>query len=93
MMPFTNTYHIYIYVYAHRAHTRSLQVWESYDGVFCNYFSLGVDATAAAAFHEHREAHPEQFTGQMTNQVLQKYTTSLISFIHECVYLKFLPQL
>mmetsp|Transcript_10769 Transcript_10769/g.16061 ORF Transcript_10769/g.16061 Transcript_10769/m.16061 type:complete len:303 (+) Transcript_10769:115-1023(+) len=46
------------------------QVWESYDGVFCNYFSLGVDAVAASAFHEHREAHPEQFTGRITNQIM-----------------------
>lgn len=47
----------------------NLKVWESYDGVFCNYFSLGVDAVAASAFHEHREAHPELFKGRLSNQV------------------------
>ncbi|CAM9227119.1 unnamed protein product [Phaeothamnion confervicola] len=45
------------------------KLWESYDGVFCNYFSLGVDAAAAAAFHRHREAHPELFTSRARNQL------------------------
>ena len=56
-----------------------LQTWESYDGVFCNYFSLGVDAIAASAFHEHRETHPEQFTGRIANQVNPYY--SFVAFL------------
>ncbi|CAN0560741.1 unnamed protein product, partial [Ectocarpus sp. 12 AP-2014] len=38
--------------------------WESYDAVFCNYFSFGVDAIAASAFHEHRQAYPQLFTSR-----------------------------
>ncbi len=41
----------------------------SYDGVFQNYMSIGVDAVAAYAFHQHREAHPELFTGPIRNKV------------------------
>ncbi len=44
-------------------------VWESYDGVFQNYMSIGVDAVAAYAFHKHREAHPELFTGPIKNMM------------------------
>eukprot|EP00903_Cladosiphon_okamuranus_P011637 g10946.t1 len=45
------------------------ETWESYDAVFCNYFSFGVDAIAAAAFHEHRQAYPQLFTSRFRNQV------------------------
>ena len=42
----------------------SCQSWESYDAVFCNYFSFGVDAVAALAFHEHRNKNPHLFTSR-----------------------------
>ncbi|CAM9601191.1 unnamed protein product [Ectocarpus sp. 4 AP-2014] len=45
------------------------ETWESYDAVFCNYFSFGVDAIAALAFHEHRQAYPQLFTSRFRNQV------------------------
>ncbi|CAN0540725.1 unnamed protein product, partial [Ectocarpus sp. 12 AP-2014] len=45
------------------------ETWESYDAVFCNYFSFGVDAIAASAFHEHRQAYPQLFTSRFRNQV------------------------
>lgn len=41
-----------------------IQEWESYDAVFCNYFSFGVDAVAANAFHEHRKQYPQLFTSR-----------------------------
>ncbi|CAM9772179.1 unnamed protein product, partial [Sphacelaria rigidula] len=44
------------------------QEWESYDAVFCNYFSFGVDAVAASAFHEHRKKYPQLFTSRCRNQ-------------------------
>ncbi|CAM9120842.1 unnamed protein product [Discosporangium mesarthrocarpum] len=48
---------------------RQFENWVSYDAVFCNYFSLGVDAVAAAAFHAHREKNPHLFTSQFRNQM------------------------
>jgi Diacylglycerol kinase accessory domain len=43
-----------------------------------------VDAVAAAAFHEHREAHPELFTSRTRNQV--HVTTSSVSLCRQDVH-------
>eukprot|EP00629_Pelagomonadales_sp_RCC1024_P003036 CAMPEP_0119266614 /NCGR_PEP_ID=MMETSP1329-20130426/5042_1 /TAXON_ID=114041 /ORGANISM="Genus nov. species nov., Strain RCC1024" /LENGTH=492 /DNA_ID=CAMNT_0007266503 /DNA_START=111 /DNA_END=1586 /DNA_ORIENTATION=+ len=44
--------------------------WRSYDGTFSNYFSLGVDAEAAHAFHAARRANPKRFSSPQKNQLL-----------------------
>ncbi len=61
----------------HRKFIPSMQIdkeaWESYDGVFQNYASIGVDAVAASALHRYRQAHPERFTGPLKNKILYAY--------------------
>lgn len=46
-----------------------------YDGVLCNYFSLGFDATVAYRFHQEREAHPEKFTSPLKNKLVYVMNT------------------
>ena len=48
-----------------RARACTRQTWESYDAVFFNYFSFGVDAVAASAFHEFRKEYPQLFTSRL----------------------------
>ncbi|KAL7434014.1 hypothetical protein ACHAXM_003819 [Skeletonema potamos] len=41
-----------------------------FDGLFCNYFSLGFDATVLYMFHNERENHPEKFTSPLRNKIV-----------------------
>ena len=41
-----------------------------YNGVFNNYFGLGIEAHGIYAFHKAREANPARFSGRLKNQAL-----------------------
>ncbi|CAH0364748.1 unnamed protein product [Pelagomonas calceolata] len=44
--------------------------WRSYDGTFSNYFSIGLDAAGAFAFHAERRKNPARFSSRAKNQLL-----------------------
>ena len=44
--------------------------WRSYDGTFSNYFSIGLDAAGAFAFHAERRKNPSRFSSRAKNQLL-----------------------
>lgn len=41
-----------------------------YDGLFCNYFSLGFDATVLYLFHCEREENPGKFSSPLKNKLV-----------------------
>ena len=41
-----------------------------YDGLFCNYFSLGFDATVLYLFHCEREENPAKFSSPLRNKLV-----------------------
>ncbi|KAJ8610176.1 hypothetical protein CTAYLR_008738 [Chrysophaeum taylorii] len=51
--------------------------WRSYDGTFSNYFSFGVDAAGAFAFHKARRENPKRFSSRLKNQALYAWLGAL----------------
>lgn len=51
--------------------------WRSLDGTFSNYFSVGVDAAGAFAFHTARRANPKRFNSAVKNQLLYAWLGTL----------------
>ena len=42
----------------------------TYRGTFCNYFSIGMTARGAMAFHKEREVRPARFTSPLKNKFI-----------------------
>mmetsp|Transcript_6660 Transcript_6660/g.24693 ORF Transcript_6660/g.24693 Transcript_6660/m.24693 type:complete len:547 (+) Transcript_6660:74-1714(+) len=42
----------------------------SIDNVFCNYFSVGIDARVSYAFHNERQTRPQRFSSQTKNKMI-----------------------
>ncbi|KAK4420496.1 Diacylglycerol kinase [Sesamum alatum] len=46
----------------------SMEGYDTFQGGFWNYFSMGMDAQVSYAFHSERKLHPEKFKNQLVNQ-------------------------
>jgi len=55
---------------------------KSYEGVFYNYFSIGMDAQVAYGFHHLRNEKPYLAQGPVTNKVCYISESSFLSMSH-----------